>query len=54
MPAAIPYSHALNLAACCCVTDEFLSEYGLAHNWHNALVDVGELMAFIESKLNGQ
>ena len=54
MPAAIPYANALTLACHCCVGVEFIEEYGLAHHWHNALVDVGELMVFIENKLTGQ
>ena len=51
---AIPYNQAFNLATYCMVADEFLKEYGSAIQWQNCKIDLGELMAFIEEKLNRQ
>ena len=50
----IPYSQALNFATCCNVAEEFLDVYGSAIRWRDCMVDLGELMAFIEENLSGQ
>lgn len=54
MPVAIPYNQALDFAGQCMVSNEFLSEYGSAIRWQDCLIDLGELMQFVEDKLNGQ
>jgi hypothetical protein len=50
----IPYSQAFNFANCCNVAEEFLSEYGSAIRWQDCRIDLGELMVFIEEKLDRQ
>lgn len=53
-PVQIPYSHALQFAMDCTVGVEFIEEYGSALSWVGSMIDMGELMGFIENKLNGQ
>ncbi len=53
-PVEIPYNQALQFATDCTVGVEFIESYGSAIRWTDCLIDLGELMAFIESKLNGQ
>ena len=50
----VPYSQALNFAACCELADEFLNEYGSAIRWTDSKIDFNELFAFMESKLDQQ
>jgi hypothetical protein len=50
----VPYSQALNFAACCCVEQHFLNVYGSALNWQESRVDLGELMEFIEDILDNR
>ena len=54
MPVEIPYTQALQFATDCTVGVEFIESYGSAIRWTDCLIDLGELMVFIESKLNGQ
>ena len=49
MPQQIPYNQALYFASLMFMHDEFVSEYGTADQWIESLVDVGELMAFVDS-----
>ena len=53
-PVMIPYSQALMFATDCTVGVEFIDTYGSAIRWIDSLIDMGELMAFIEDKLNGR
>jgi len=53
-PVMIPYSQALSFATDCTVGVEFIDTYGSAIRWQHCLIDMGELMAFIEDKLNGR
>ena len=52
MSIMVPYSQALNFAACCELADEFLNEYGSAIRWTDCKIDFNELFAFVESKLD--
>jgi hypothetical protein len=54
MPDAVSYPQAFNLAVCCNLGEEFIECYGSAIRWQDCLIDMGELMAFIEDKLNGR
>ena len=53
-PVEITYSQALQFATDCTVGVEFIDEYGSALSWVGSMIDLGELMAFIEDKLNGR
>lgn len=50
-PLVIPYSQALNYALQCNVGEAFLTQYGSAIQWTDCYIDVGELMAFVDSVL---
>lgn len=52
-PVEVTYSQALQFATDCTVGVEFIESYGSAIRWQDCLIDLGELMVFIESKLKG-